>query len=249
MAIAVIEHRLRVYTSFIKLEHTVFSLPLIVTGTLLNARGWPSGRMLALILLAAVGGRVMAMGLNRIIDAQIDARNPRTRGRELPRGVMERWEAWLIVVLAGLLYVGSAAELAPICLWLSPIPVALFVLYPYLKRFTVFSHLAGIDGGLAEAGALQALPGVDAAAAERHMALRAARDDCTNREPLPPISGAETFLIQSHGLAYTVTAEAAMASGAVFRRQAVVWLNLRPDRPYLILSWTEPRAREPAPPT
>ncbi len=113
---------------------------------------------------------------------------------------------------------------------------------------TVYSHLAGIDGGLAEAGTLQALPGVDAAAAERHMALRAARDDCTNRGPLPPISGAEAFLVKSHGLAYTVTAEAAMASGAVFRRQAVVWLNLRPDRPYLILSWSEPRAREPAPP-
>ncbi len=153
MATAVIENRLKTYASFIKLEHTVFSLPLIFAGALLNARGWPSGRVLWLILLAAIGGRVMAMGLNRIIDAHIDAQNLRTRGRELPRGAMEHWEAWLIVVVAGLLYLGSAAELAPICLWLSPIPVALFVLYPYLKRFTVLSHLAlGLAWSMAPLG-------------------------------------------------------------------------------------------------
>ena len=149
----VIENRLKTYASFIKLEHTIFSLPLIFAGTLLNARGWPSARVLGLILLAAIGGRVMAMGLNRIIDAQIDARNPRTRGRELPRGAMEFWEAWLIVVLAGLLYLGSAAQLAPICLWLSPIPVALFVLYPYLKRFSILSHLGlGLAWSMAPLG-------------------------------------------------------------------------------------------------
>lgn len=141
MASALITNRLKAYARFIKLEHTIFSLPLIFAGTLLHARGWPSGHVLWLILLAAIGGRVMAMGLNRIIDARIDARNPRTSGRELPRGAMEPWEAWLIVAMGALCYLGSAAELAPICLRLSPIPVALFVLYPYLKRFTVLSHV------------------------------------------------------------------------------------------------------------
>ena len=134
-------NRLKTYARFVKLEHTVFSLPLIFAGTLLHTRRWPEARLIALILLAAIGARVMAMGLNRLIDAEIDARNPRTQRRELPRGAMRRHEAWVIVVLAGLLYLASAAAIAPICLWLSPIPVALFVSYPYLKRFTSLSHL------------------------------------------------------------------------------------------------------------
>lgn len=124
-----------------KIEHTIFSLPLIFAGTLLRTHHWPPARLAALILLAAVGGRVVAMGLNRLIDAEMDARNPRTRQRELPRGAIRRWEAWAIVMLAGLLYVASAAAIAPICLWLSPIPVICFVIYPYLKRFTSLAHL------------------------------------------------------------------------------------------------------------
>ena len=165
MSVAVASHRLKSYASFVKLEHTIFSLPLIYAGALLGARRWPSLRLLALILLAAIGGRVMAMGLNRLIDAQLDARNPRTRNRELPRGAMQRWEAWLIVAAVGALYLASAAALSPLCLRLSPIPVALFVFYPYLKRFTALSHLglglawsmAPLGGWLATAGSLQGL--------------------------------------------------------------------------------------------
>ena len=127
--------RLKTYASFIKLEHTVFSLPLIYAGALLHREGL-SARLAVLILLAAAGGRVVAMGLNRLIDAKIDARNPRTVQRELPRGAMRRGEAWAVVGAAGLVYAVSAAALAPVCLWLSPIPVALFVMYPYLKRVT-----------------------------------------------------------------------------------------------------------------
>ena len=138
---ALTHRRAATYARFVKLEHTVFSLPLVFAGTLLYTHGWPSGSLIALLLLAVIGGRVMAMGLNRIIDAGIDARNPRTRQRELPRGAMRHREAWAIVVLAALLYFGSAAAIAPICLRLSPIPVVLFVVYPYLKRFTWLSHL------------------------------------------------------------------------------------------------------------
>jgi len=133
--------RLSTYANFIKLEHTILSLPLIYAGAVVGAAGWPSIRLAGLILLAAIGGRVMAMGLNRLIDAAIDARNPRTKGRELPSGTMRPLEAWGIVGLAGLLYAGSAAAVAPICLIWSPLPVALFVLYPYLKRFTALSHV------------------------------------------------------------------------------------------------------------
>jgi len=141
MALALTTHRLRIYASFVKLEHTVFSLPLIYAGALIAGRGAISVESAVLILLVAVGGRVVAMGLNRLIDADIDARNPRTNARELPRGAMQRWEAWLVVAAAGTVYLSAAAALAPMCLWLSPIPVVVFIVYPYLKRFTAFSHL------------------------------------------------------------------------------------------------------------
>ena len=115
MAVALSADRLRTYAGFVKLEHTIFSLPLIYAGALLGARRVPSARLLVFILLAAAGGRVMAMGLNRLIDAELDAKNPRTQRRELPRGAMGRREAWGIVAVAGLLYLVSAWAIAPIC--------------------------------------------------------------------------------------------------------------------------------------
>ncbi len=143
----------KTYARFVKLEHSVFSLPLIFAGMLLHAHHWPSLKVVSLIVVAAVCGRVLAMGLNRIIDVDIDARNPRTQRRELPRGAMRLGEAWTIVALAGVGYVVSAAAVAPICLWLSPIPVALFVMYPYLKRFTALAHLGlGLAWSMAPVG-------------------------------------------------------------------------------------------------
>jgi len=136
-----IGERLRTYASFVKLEHTIFSLPLIVAGTLLHTRGtWPGWRLVVLLMAAALGARVMAMGLNRLIDHEIDARNPRTKGRELPRGAMRRAEAWAIVLAAGIIYGASAWAIDPFCFKLAPVPVALFVAYPYLKRITSLSH-------------------------------------------------------------------------------------------------------------
>jgi len=163
MTFAVAAQRAKVYAGFVKLEHTIFSLPLIYAGALVGAQGSVSLQPMLWILLAAIGGRVMAMGLNRIIDVDLDARNSRTRLRALPRKAMQRSEAWLIVGAAGALYLGSAAALSPLCVWLSPVPIALFVLYPYLKRFTVLSHLglglawsmAPLGGWLAAAGSLE----------------------------------------------------------------------------------------------
>lgn len=165
MTAAVAANRFKTYATFVKLEHTIFSLPLIFSGLLLATRGWPSLRLAWWVLLASVGARAVAMGLNRIIDAEIDARNPRTSRRELPRGAMQRREAWAVVTLAGLLYAVSAAAIAPICLQLAPIPVALFALYPYLKRFTALSHvglglawsLAPVAGWIAAAGTLSGI--------------------------------------------------------------------------------------------
>ena len=140
MSTSVTLERVKTYAGFVKLEHTTFSLPLIFAGARLTGR-WPSATTSLWILLAAIGARVMAMGLNRLIDEDIDARNPRTQRRELPRGTMRRGEAWAIVAAAGALYAVSAAALAPVCLALAPIPVVLFVVYPYLKRFTALAHL------------------------------------------------------------------------------------------------------------
>ena len=139
--IAAIAVRLKTYAGFVKIEHTIFSLPLIYAGSLIGARGFPSVRVAGLILLAAIGARAAAMGLNRLIDLEMDRRNPRTKQRELPRGAMQAWEGWLVVVAGSLVYLVSAAALAPICLALAPVPLALFAGYPYLKRFTSLSHL------------------------------------------------------------------------------------------------------------
>ena len=153
MAMILSERRLKTYASFVKLEHTVFSLPLVFAGTLLHTYGWPRAALVVWILVAAASGRIMAMGLNRLIDAGVDAQNPRTRSRELPRGAMQRREAWMLVIVFGLLYVIAAAAIAPICLWLSPIPILLFIAYPYLKRVTVLSHLGlGLAWSMAPLG-------------------------------------------------------------------------------------------------
>jgi len=153
MAMTLTVDRLKIYASFIKLEHTLFSLPLIFAGTLLALHRRPGARLSVLILFAAIGARVMAMSLNRLVDVEIDARNPRTQRRELPRGAMRRGEAWAVVIAAGLLYVAAAASLGPVCLTLSPIPVALFVGYPYLKRFTTLAHFGlGLAWSMAPLG-------------------------------------------------------------------------------------------------
>ena len=153
MIVALPFKRVRTYASFVKLEHSIFSLPLIFAGTWLSLRSWPNARLSLLIVMAAVSGRVIAMGLNRLIDMELDARNPRTRRRELPSGAMHRSEAWAILGISALVYIASAAALGPICVWLSPIPVALFVIYPYLKRFSVLSHLGlGLAWSMAPLG-------------------------------------------------------------------------------------------------
>ena len=152
--------RLQTYASFVKLEHTIFSLPLIFAGALLAGSGWPSTRLSLLILLAAIGARVVAMGLNRLVDAEIDARNPRTQRRELPQGTMYREEAWGIIFAAGLLYLASAAAIAPICMVLSPMPVILFAVYPHLKRYTALAHLGlGLAWSMAPLGGWLAVSG------------------------------------------------------------------------------------------
>ncbi len=138
------------YFRFIKIEHTLFSLPLIYAGFFLAAKDTPSIQLLVLVLFAAVGARIVAMSLNRIIDSEIDKRNLRTNGRELPSGKMKIIEAVGIALLGLLLYLSSAYYISFFCFILSPIPLIIFSVYPYLKRFTKFAHF-GVGLGLAMA--------------------------------------------------------------------------------------------------
>lgn len=142
--------RLKNFLSFVKIEHTLFSLPLIYSGVFLAAKEVPSIQLLLLVLTAAVGARTAALALNRLIDREIDRRNPRTSGRELASGKMSVSEGVAILVVGVFLYVGSAALISTFCLLLSPIPLLIFTAYPYMKRFTPLAHF-GVGLGLAMA--------------------------------------------------------------------------------------------------
>ncbi len=139
--------KLKTYGRFVKVEHTLFSLPLILSGAFLAAKGIPGIRVLILILVAAFGARTAALGLNRIIDREIDRRNPRTKERELPSGKINLREASTIVGGGILIYLIAAYLICDFVLWLSPIPLVVFTLYPYMKRFTSLCHF-GVGLGL-----------------------------------------------------------------------------------------------------
>ena len=137
------------YLSFVKIEHTLFSLPLIYSGVLLASRGaLPPVHILLLILTAATGARTVAFALNRIIDRHIDKRNPRTAARDLPSGRMTLWEASWVMIAGLALYFGSAYLISWFCFSMSPIPLAIFCIYPTMKRFTPLAHF-GVGLGLA----------------------------------------------------------------------------------------------------
>jgi 4-hydroxybenzoate polyprenyltransferase len=148
----------KLFSSLVKLEHTVFALPFAYVGAFLALDGVPTAAELVWITLAMVGARSFAMALNRLIDAGIDARNPRTAGRELPRGALLPWHVVLFSLGSLALFLVAVYQLAPIVGWLWPIPVAGFVIYPYLKRATWLCHFwLGIVDGLAPVGAWAAV--------------------------------------------------------------------------------------------
>jgi len=140
--------RLKNYANFIKFEHTLFSLPLIFAGTFLAAKGLPEWRLLLLIVLAGTGARTAALAINRILDRKIDAGNPRTEDRELPSGKVSLSKAYAITLIGLLLYFVSAYLICDLVLYLSPIPLVVFIFYPLMKRFTPLCHF-GVGLGLA----------------------------------------------------------------------------------------------------
>jgi len=148
------------YARLVKIEHTVFALPFAYVGAFLAVRGVPSAHDLFWITIAMVGARSLAMALNRLIDAEIDAANPRTATREIPAGHLGVAAVVAFCVVSLLVFLVAVWQLDPVVRWLWPIPVAAFVVYPYLKRVTWLCHfwLGAVDG-LAPVGAWAAITG------------------------------------------------------------------------------------------
>ena len=152
--------RVMTYGRMIKFTHSVFALPFALTSAVLAAGGAPALRTLLWIRVAMVSARSAAMGFNRLADHRIDARNPRTAARELPRGALRRSEVWAFVLLSAALLVLAASMLNPLCLALSPVALLIVLGYSYTKRFTALSHLAlGLALALAPVGAWLAVRG------------------------------------------------------------------------------------------
>jgi 4-hydroxybenzoate polyprenyltransferase len=148
------------FYSLVKFEHTIFALPFAYVGAFLAVDGVPGAHDLLWVTVAMVAARSLAMGLNRLIDARLDARNPRTAGRELPAGLLSPAAVAAFCAASLAVFLVAVWELDPLVHWLWPIPVAGFVIYPYLKRWTWLCHfwLGAVDG-LAPLGAWAAITG------------------------------------------------------------------------------------------
>jgi 4-hydroxybenzoate polyprenyltransferase len=144
----------------IKIGHSVLALPFAFMGAMLAARGLPDGRTNFYILMAMVGARAAAMAFNRLVDAPLDALNPRTRDRALPAARVSRRAAWMLTISSALVFMGAAAQLNRLCLLLSPLALLVILGYSLTKRFTSLSHLVlGLSLGLAPLGGWLAVRG------------------------------------------------------------------------------------------
>ena len=152
--------KIALYLKMIKFSHSIFALPFAFTAALMAASGIPSLKQILWIVVAMVSARSGAMGLNRIIDRKIDAANPRTANREIPSGKINVGSAVFFTVLSLTVFVFSAYMLNPLCLKLSPLAIAVLLLYSYTKRFTWLSHIVlGIAISAAPVGAWIAVRG------------------------------------------------------------------------------------------
>ncbi len=152
--------RLKTYMELIKVEHTVFALPFALTAALMAANGFPTLYQLFWITVALFGARTAAMSLNRAIDAEIDARNPRTASRHIPRGLVKRSEAFVLAFVGFAIMVYAAYKLNRLALELSPVAIFVLTLYSFTKRFTALCHVVlGVAVALAPLGAWVAVRG------------------------------------------------------------------------------------------
>ncbi|MGA7474076.1 MAG: UbiA-like polyprenyltransferase [Candidatus Sulfotelmatobacter sp.] len=153
-------HNLRITLEMIKWEHSIFALPFALCGAMLAASGLPTVHQLFWIVIAMLAARSAAMAFNRLVDATIDAANPRTRTRALPAGHLSPTFVATFVIVSCALFILAASQLNRFSLWLSPVALAVLLLYSYTKRFTRLSHLVlGLALGIAPAAAWIAVRG------------------------------------------------------------------------------------------
>jgi 4-hydroxybenzoate polyprenyltransferase len=144
----------------IKWEHSIFALPFALSGAMLAAHGLPTGWQIFWIVVCMISARSAAMAFNRVVDSAIDAANPRTSARALPAGLLSRGFVVAFIVIWCAIFVGAAAQLNRLTLYLSPVALAVVLFYSYTKRFTRFSHIAlGFALGIAPAAAWIAVRG------------------------------------------------------------------------------------------
>ena len=152
--------RVLAYGRMIKFSHSIFALPFALASAVLAAQGGVRLAQVFFIVVAMLGARSAAMGFNRLADQAIDAKNPRTAGRELPMGALARGEVWVFVLVSSTALVFAAAELNPLCLALSPVALLVILGYSYTKRFTALSHVVlGLALAIAPVGAWIAIRG------------------------------------------------------------------------------------------
>ncbi|MGJ5817676.1 UbiA-like polyprenyltransferase [Paludibaculum fermentans] len=157
--------RLVLTLDMIRFEHSVFALPFALTGALLGWRavGYPLNGMaakLGWIVLAMVGARSAAMAFNRVLDADIDARNPRTKARHIPAGLLSRTFAWGFIAATSAVFLLAAGMLNPLCFRLAPVALGVVFFYSWTKRFTPLSHVVlGFALGIAPSAAWIAMTG------------------------------------------------------------------------------------------
>lgn len=149
------------YVNFVKLPHTLFALPFALLGVLAALSREPiRWETVGLVVVAFSAARWVAMGFNRIVDREFDALNPRTKNRELPTGALSLRQAWVSVVIAGLIFLGAAASLNRLCLLLSPLALGWVMSYSLSKRFTWWPHLwLGLSLAIAPVGGYLAVTG------------------------------------------------------------------------------------------
>lgn len=152
--------RIKIILEMIKFPHTVFALPFAFTGAVLAAGGLPSWDKLLWITLAMVGARSGAMGMNRLLDADIDAKNPRTKSRAIPAGLLTKAQVGVFSIASFALLVFAAYKLNPLCFRLSPLAIAVVTFYSLTKRFTWACHIfLGLSLAFAPIGAWAAIRG------------------------------------------------------------------------------------------
>ncbi len=132
--------RLQIFLDTIKFEHSIFALPFAVAAAFMVAGGWPNWVQFGWVIVAMVTLRTFAMAANRLVDAEIDRRNPRTADRALATGIIGKPEVIGYMAVSAIVFVVAAWQLDPLALVLSPIPIIVAFTYPYLKRFTWLAH-------------------------------------------------------------------------------------------------------------